>query len=516
MEQPGMTDVAATPPSRLAALVDFAQRQPGKVLATVLSLHLAVWTLLPALLSENLQLDLAEGLALGREWQLGYWKLPPLPWWLDHLVHTITGTPLAVYALGPICTAIAIYAVWRLGREIAGPTIGLMSALSLEALHFFNFSAVKFNHDVLQLPFWTLIGLCLYRALIHGRILDWFLTAVLIALAFWTKYTVVVLVLPLAAFVLADDTARSSLRTPGPYIAAFVFALLVTPHIIWLIDNSFLPFHYANERAKVVTHWYHVLTFPLQWTASQLFFLAPTIALMALALFGTPKAPSAPENELGFSRRYVTVLALGPFAVTTVAALVTGRLPVAMWGYPFWSFAPLAALLWFGAAPERLQLRRFAAGFLVFFAAMPLAYAIVEGLEPTIRDRPKATQFPGRLLAETVTQRWRDKFGTPLVYVGGGEFATNNIAVYSADRPHVIVHADLGISPWVDPADLKRRGAVLVWEDGQIDAAQLARLRSDYPGLEVREPLTLPRQVFVESGHVRPVRVHMAFVPPRP
>jgi hypothetical protein len=147
---------------------------------------------------------------------------------------------------------------------------------------------------------------------------------------------------------------------------------------------------------------------------------------------------------------------------------------------------------------------------------MPLAYAIVEGLEPTIRDRPKATQFPGRLLAETVTQRWRDKFGTPLVYVGGGEFATNNIAVYSADRPHVIVHADLGISPWIDPADLKRRGAVLVWEDGQIDAAQLARLRSDYPGLEVREPLTLPRQVFVESGHVRPVRVHMAFVPPRP
>jgi len=82
------------------------------------------------------------------------------------------------------------------------------------------------------------------------------------------------------------------------------------------------------------------------------------------------------------------------------------------------------------------------------------------------------------LLAETVTQRWRDKFATPLPYVGGGEFATNNIAVYSPDRPRAIVHADLGISPWIDPDDLKRRGAVLVWEDGQIDAAQLARLRS--------------------------------------
>ena len=50
----------------------------------------------------------------------------------------------------------------------------------------------------------------------------------------------------------------------------------------------------------------------------------------------------------------------------------------------------------------------------------------------------------------------------------------------------------------------------------EVKPAQLARLRSDYPGLEVREPLTLARQVFVESAHVRPVRVHVAFVPPRP
>ena len=38
------------------------------------------------------------------------------------------------------------------------------------------------------------------------------------------------------------------------------------------------------------------------------------------------------------------MLALGPFAITTLLALVLGRLPVAMWGYPLWSFAPLAAL----------------------------------------------------------------------------------------------------------------------------------------------------------------------------
>jgi hypothetical protein len=219
--------------------------------------------------------------------------------------------------------------------------------------------------------------------------------------------------------------------------------------------------------------------------------------------------------ESNFARRYLVMLALGPFAITTLAALISSRLPVAMWGYPLWSFAPLAALAWFGPV-DAARSRRFAAGFLAVFVAMPLAYAIVEGLEPLARDRPKATQFPGSALAQKITEKWRAKFATPLVYVGGGEFASNNIAVYSPDRPHVIVHANPSLSPWIERDDLKRRGAVLVWEDGQIDAVGLAQLRSNYPGLEVQEPISLPRQSFLARGTLAPVRVHFAMVPPRP
>jgi hypothetical protein len=161
--------------------------------------------------------------------------------------------------------------------------------------------------------------------------------------------------------------------------------------------------------------------------------------------------------------------------------------------------------------PEPARMRRFAAGFLVVFAAMPLAYALVEGLEPLVRDRPKATQFSGRALAQKVTRAWREKFSTPLPYVGGGEFATNNIAVYSPDRPHVIVHGDPTISPWIDPADLAKRGAVIVWEDGQADEASLAQWRAAFPGFDLQPPLILPRQTVRPT---RPARVHLAIVPP--
>ena len=186
-----------------------------------------------------------------------------------------------------------------------------------------------------------------------------------------------------------------------------------------------------------------------------------------------------------------------------------------MWGYPLWSFAPLAAIAWFGPVTASAQVRRFATAFLVVFLAMPLAYMAVETLEPVWRDRPKATQFPGQRLADEITRAWHAKFATPLPFVGGGEFATNNIAVYSPDQPRVIVHADPAISPWVDREELRRRGAVIVWEDGQLDAAAMAQLRRDYPGLDVQEPLSLARQTFV-GNNLRPARVHFAIVPPRP
>src|SRR5262249_45012699 len=228
------------------------------------------------------------------------------------------------------------------------------------------------------------------------------------------------------------------------------------------------------------------------------------------------RQPAADESA-AFARRIVTALALGPFVVTTLIAAVLGRLAVAMWGYPLWSFAPLAALMWAGPVTDARRLRWFAAGFLAVFAGFPAIYAVVEPFEPLVHDRPKATQFPGRLLAETITRAWHQKTGQLLVYVGGaevgagpGEFAANNVAVYSPDRPHVVVHGNLALSPWIDPADLDRRGAVLVWAATSPGLPENVRLT--YPRAQLQPPLVLPRQTLYPRS---PAIIHYALVPPR-
>jgi 4-amino-4-deoxy-L-arabinose transferase-like glycosyltransferase len=95
----------------IARLVAFAQREPGRVLLWLIGLHLVVWTAFPLLVYRNLQLDLVEGLALGREWQLGYWKHPPLPWWIDEIAYRIAGDVRIVYLLGPLACVIALYSL---------------------------------------------------------------------------------------------------------------------------------------------------------------------------------------------------------------------------------------------------------------------------------------------------------------------------------------------------------------------------------------------------------------------
>ena len=70
-------------------------------------------------------------------------------------------------------------------------------------------------------------------------------------MSLWAKYFVVVLVAPMLAFALIDREARKVLATPGPWIAAAVALIVMAPHLVWLVQNDFLPLRLcrASRRA---------------------------------------------------------------------------------------------------------------------------------------------------------------------------------------------------------------------------------------------------------------------------
>ncbi|MGH7247464.1 MAG: glycosyltransferase family 39 protein, partial [Pseudomonadota bacterium] len=274
---------ARAPPSpQKSGWVAWIERRPGSAFAAFLALHFAVWTALPARLYANLPLDLIEALTYGREWPLGSDKLPPLPWWLVEIMYRVFGADAAYYALAEVVVILAFLAVWATARQLVGAAGALVSILIIDGLHYFQYTAVQFNHNVIQLPFWALAGYCFHAALKRGHIRHWLLLGFAFAGALWAKYLVVVLAAPYALFLLFDRDARRWLRTPGPWLGIVVALIITSPHLIWLIKNNFAPFAYVDMRSAPVRGWFDHMLHPALFAVGQFYFLLPTLFIAAM------------------------------------------------------------------------------------------------------------------------------------------------------------------------------------------------------------------------------------------
>jgi len=475
----------------MSGLIATIERRPRAAFAIFLALHAIVWTALPALLYPNLPLDLIEALTYGREWQLGYDKLPPLPWWLVEIVYRVIGVDAAYYALAQLTVVGAFAAVYLTARPLVGAAGALVSVLILDGLHYVHFTAAKFNHDVVQLPLWALAGYAFHAALRHGRLLHWALLGLAIGVALWAKYFVVVLAVPLALFLLFDRDARKALATPGPYIAVVLALIVMTPHLVWLVRNDFLPFAYAEARAAPSRGWFDHLLHPIVFAVSQLVTMIPALLIAAALIW--PKTPAAPANPTAdaFDRRIVTLLAFGPAAATFALSMVTGRGTIAMWGYPLWLFLGLWFVLFAPRALEPKRLERIGAVWATVFVLFAATFAVSYAVMPAFDHRYRAVFFPGDQLADELARRFRAATGRPLTYVIGSMWEGGNVAHYAPEQPRVLIDGDPRRAPWIDLGDLRSKGAVVVWTYADPAVIPIA-LRGIAGDAQVQPPFTLP------------------------
>jgi hypothetical protein len=498
----------------MSELIATIERRPQTAFAVFLALHVVVWTALPTVLYPNLPLDLIEALTYGREWQLGYDKLPPLPWWLVELVYRVIGIDAAYYALAQIAVVSAFAAVWLTARPLVGAVGALVAVLILDGMHYFHFTAAKFNHDVIQLPLWALAGYAFHAALRRGRMIHWLILGAALGLSLWAKYFVVVLAAPLALFLLLDRDARPALATPGPWLALVVALVIMTPHLVWLVRNDFLPFAYASARAApsrgVLDHILH----PLVFAVGQVAFALPALLIAAAVVWPRPtpqdEAPPVAGKADAFDRRIVTLLTFGPAAMTVVLSAVSGRGAIAMWGYPLWLFLGLWIVLYAGSALEPARLGRIAAVWASVFALFAIVFAASYSVLPAIDHRYRAVFYPGDRLADELARRFRAATGRPLVYVIGSMWDGGNVAHYAREQPRVLIDGDRRRAPWIDLGDLRSKGAVVVWTGSDPTVMPLA-LRGIAGDAQIQPPFTLP---FRRGDHV--LTVGWAILRPQP
>ncbi len=456
------------------------------------ALHLIVWTGVPILTQSNAPLDTVEMLYWGREWQWGYYKHPPLPAWAAEAFATLPGDPVwPTYLLSQLCIVGCFWAAWRLGRELLRPWEALAAAIVMQSSVYYNCTTPEFNNNILAKVCWAMFVLCLYFGIARNRIAPWALAGVFLAAAFLSKYDAILLMLSMLTFSFVSARARACWRTPGPYVMTGISLLLIAPHLWWLVAHDFLTIRYALARSAAPPTWLNHVANPLEFFGAQLAAVGLVLLLATLAL-GWRWRWKQVDRDGQFQREFVSFVVLGPLVAALLASALTGAHLRSMWGASMFTYLGVLLFAWFEAKPGEVPVRRLIGVSVSVGLLFAVGLASRNLFGSKLQDHALRVDFPGQELAIEVEQIWNRHTAAPLENVAGDWWIAGNVGAYHADRPSILADLNGSISSWFDKHELQREGGVVLWNYDQVDADYEARLRDEYPAIEVLPPLEIP------------------------
>ena len=472
-------------------------------------LHLAVWTIVPMMSNTCLPLDSVEAVSWGSQWQWGYDKHPPLSGWAAEIFHSAMGDA-GIYFLAQLCVVLAGFGIYRIARLLElSKRQALFTVLVLDAVYFFQFAAVEFNVNIIQMPFWAWGWYFGIDALKNRKIASWVGLGLCVGLAALGKYLGVFLLAPLFGFWWSRGELKSVLKSPGLYLAGFVAFLLFLPHLIWMAQHDWCTLTYAMHRGgSEAAPWWGRIYYPLEFLLIQLAVLAPLVLLSLWSRFKYKGAQSVPGT---------IALALGGFVAMALIAVVGNIKPVDMWAAPM----PLAIGLWL---VPRFQLDQHPRAVFITTITMTLVfvlgYSIAYGLGPRFRKKPHRTNYPAHVLATATEQAWHQNYPFALDYIVADEFLGGIVNAYTKSRPAVMIRANLARSAYLTEAQVQKHGAIVLWLKSRnfLDKNQRS-LKEIYPDLQTRFPtmrmlpdliIPWPRRTDHRAG-----RYGLAIIPPK-
>jgi 4-amino-4-deoxy-L-arabinose transferase-like glycosyltransferase len=533
--------------------------------------YFLAWMIVPTLAISNVPTDTLEGYAWGHEWQLGTYKHPPLAGWVLEALAVLTNRAAwAHFLANELAVITTFWAVWQTGRRMVSETAALIGALLLAVIPYYNIIIPEFNPNVLQLPFWALIGWSFHKAVKDNKTIDWLLLGVWSAASLYTKYSSALLLAALAGLMLWHPDARQRLRSKGPWLTILTASLLLTPHIIWLFKNNFMPFTYAEDRFEHLPYGPAFILVPALFIFWQAATLLPAIVLYCISFRipaplssplplagedqgegvsascmhrmlkhgrlmthtrGRPRAPSPtplPQqaggegifgrflNPPSFDQAFLYCITFGPAIITGLIAALSGGVIRTMWATPFWNFIGLWAVFCFQPELSSKNLRRFASLWSFIFVAGLTGFFCVEDLGPYVTHKAKRINFSGERFAAQISKVWHERYHQPLHYVIGDTWTGGTIAWYAPDRPHQLTDGNYNISPWINPADLKKYGGVIVWCGARCDThdqvSPPAYIQTTFPQAQIQPPLIFPQNT---AAKVPEGMVEWAILPPQ-
>lgn len=474
-----------------------------------LAIHLFCWTLAPALIRYNLPLDAIEGTIWGQHLQWGYDKNPFLNGWLTALAtHFSHESGWTIYLFSQLSVVICFWAVWQLAKILLPPIYALISVMILEGAQYYNFHAIDFNDNTLELSTWALTIYYFYRALQTQKNTAWIFTGIFAGLALMAKYYTIVLLGSMLLFLLLHTETRRQLKTLPPYIGILTFAGLIAPHFVWLFNHDFITLKYVQLRAYTPPDWKNHFIFPISFIWQQVQVFLPAFLLLSLFLLGKKSSEKKSISVSAFDLSFLHWMCFAPMLLTACISLLFGTVLRAGYGMPLLSFWGVLLLVTMQPQITLHKLHRWLIGFFTLLSLTVFFYFI----SLTDSNDASTANFPGQEIAQFTTRLWRDTYHTPLKYVAGSRWIGGNIGFYSPDHPTVFVEWKEEHSPWINTQDLAQQGAMFVW--GITDNEILPdEIKMKFPQLTKEDVLVFSFKR--NTKNINPIKIGIAFLPPK-
>jgi 4-amino-4-deoxy-L-arabinose transferase-like glycosyltransferase len=342
------------------------------------------WLRIEALLLNPLGLyfDEAQYWMWSRTFDWGYFTKPPLIAWVIGATTALAGTDAewAVRLGAPIAHAVAGTALFLLGRSMYGAWAGFWSGVGYLLLPGILFSSMLIATDALLLPLWSLALFAMWRMVVTRKWAWAIALGLFVGVGVLAKYAMLYFFLCSAYAAWLLPPVREALAKGRGILASLIAVAVVTPNIIWNIENGFATARHTAANAKLELGDMFHLDELFEFVFGQAGVIGP---LIFLALIGLGWRALRRAEGLSTEDKFLIAYILPPFLFVSAIAFISRA--NANWvavAYP-------AALLWVtGSLFGSVQGRRFL-GFATAINIIIGVAFIFAALDPVISNRFK-------------------------------------------------------------------------------------------------------------------------------
>lgn len=199
----------------------------------------------------SLSQDEAQYWDWSRNLDLSYYsKGPVIAYLIRGTTYVLGDTEYGVRAVGLVSSLLFSLAWYVFVKSIYGEKLAFLSWAVIETSVLFSSQSLLATTDAPFSFFFLLALLSLYQLFIRRRPSFWPPFFVFLGLAVLTKYTALLILVSLCALFFLEKEFRKLFLSPFFFFGVIVFAILLSPIIIWNVEHSFANFSHNADHVN--------------------------------------------------------------------------------------------------------------------------------------------------------------------------------------------------------------------------------------------------------------------------